>query len=129
MVTSQKREENLQDVPLHIQAFQADTFENAQLTRVEELVNLSPTLSLSTRRGFDQTSVRIRGVGTQELGSGVEPSVATVIDGVVMARGGSTFNEFPDIERVEILNGPQGTLFGKNASLGLNQYCHQKAQS
>ena len=119
VVTAQKREENLQDVPLHIQAFQADTFENAQLTRVEELVNLSPTLSLSTRRGFDQTSVRIRGVGTQELGSGVEPSVATVIDGVVMARGGSTFNEFPDIERVEILNGPQGTLFGKNASLGL----------
>ena len=119
VVSAQKREESLQDVPLHIQAFQPETFENAQVTRVEELVNLSPTLSLSTRRGFDQTSVRIRGVGTQELGSGVEPSVATVIDGVVMARGGSTFNEFPDIERVEILNGPQGTLFGKNASLGL----------
>lgn len=119
VVSAQKRDESLQDVPLHIQAFQADAFDKAQITRIEELVNISPTLSFSTRRGFDQTSVRIRGVGTQELGSGVEPSVATVIDGVVMARGGSTFNELPDIERVEVLNGPQGTLFGKNASIGL----------
>jgi|GEM_PF-534503 len=119
VVTSQKREENLQDVPLHIQAFGTGQFEKAQITRVEEIVNISPTVSFSARRGFDQTSVRIRGVGTQELGSGVEPSVATVVDGVVMARGGSTFNELPDIERVEVLNGPQGTLFGKNASVGL----------
>ena len=74
VVSAQKREESLQDVPLHIQAFQPETFENAQVTRVEELVNLSPTLSLSTRRGFDQTSVRIRGVGTQELGSGWNPA-------------------------------------------------------
>ena len=83
VVTAQKREENLQDVPIHIQAFQADAFKSAQITRVEEIVNLSPTVSFSARRGFDQTSVRIRGVGTQELGSGVEPSVATVVDGVM----------------------------------------------
>ena len=119
IVTAQKREENLDKIPLHIQAFTANSLREAQITRVEEIINLSPTVNFSTRRGFDQTSVRIRGVGTAELGSGVEPSVATVVDGVVMARGGSTFNELPDIERIEVLNGPQGTLFGKNASVGL----------
>ncbi len=119
VVTSQKRAQNLQDVPLHVQAITEGAFQRAQITRVEEVINLSPTVTFSARRGYDQTSIRIRGVGTQELGAGVEPSVATVVDGVVMARGGSTFNELPDIERVEILNGPQGTLFGKNASVGL----------
>ncbi len=118
-MTSQKREESLQEAPLHIQAYGQNQLDDAQVTRIEEIIQLSPTVSYSTRRSYDATSVRIRGVGTSELGSGVEPSVATVVDGVVMARGGSTFNEFPDIERVEILNGPQGTLFGKNASVGL----------
>lgn len=119
VVTSQKRAQSLQEVPLHVQAITEGAFQRAQITRVEEVINLSPTVTFSARRGYDQTSIRIRGVGTQELGAGVEPSVATVVDGVVMARGGSTFNELPDIERVEILNGPQGTLFGKNASVGL----------
>ena len=75
VVSAQKREESLQDVPLHIQAFQPETFENTQATRVEELVNLSPTLSLSTRRGFDQTSVRIRGVGTRNSAPGWNPAL------------------------------------------------------
>ena len=119
VVTSQKRAQSLLEVPLHVQAITADAFEKAEITRVEEVINLSPTVTFSTRRGYDQTSVRIRGVGTQELGAGVEPSVSIVVDGVVMARGGSTFNELPDIERVEVLNGPQGTLFGKNASVGV----------
>jgi iron complex outermembrane receptor protein len=119
MVTAQKREQNLQDVPVSVDAYSAELVANANVTRVEELVQLSPSLTFDTKRDFGTSSLRIRGIGTLVLDSGVEPSVATVVDGIVMSQGAAVFNEFPDIERIEVLNGPQGALFGKNASAGL----------
>ena len=119
IVSAQKRDQNLRDVPIHVDVLQDTDIKNSHFTRMEDLVALLPTVTFTQRRGYDQSTFRIRGVGTQALGAGVEPSVVTVIDGVVMARGGSMINELPDIERIEILNGPQGTLFGKNTSAGV----------
>tara|TARA_R110002096_G_scaffold52556_22_gene137382 strand:- start:1178 stop:3856 length:2679 start_codon:yes stop_codon:yes gene_type:complete len=118
IVTALKRVQNLQDVPVHMQVLDKDQLTQSNLNRMEDLVVLLPTVTFTQRRGYDQSNYRIRGVGTQILGAGVEPGVATFIDGVVMARGGAALNDLPDVERVEILNGPQGTLFGKNASAG-----------
>jgi len=118
-VTARKRSEPLQEVPISVSAFSASAIEKSNISRVEEITSLSPTVTFDTKRDFGTSSVRIRGVGTLVLDSGVESSVATVIDGVVMSQGGSALNELPDIQRVEVLNGPQGTLFGKNASVGL----------
>lgn len=118
-VTAQRREQNLRDVPVSVSVITDDAIQNANITRVEDLVALAPSVTFDTKRDFGTSSLRIRGVGTMVLDSGVEPSVATAVDGVILSQGGSALNEFPDIERIEILNGPQGTLFGKNASAGL----------
>jgi iron complex outermembrane receptor protein len=119
VVTAQRRSENLQTVPLSVQALTAQRLEASQVTRFEDLVKLSPTLSFDIRTNFANASVRIRGLGTQVFGVGVEPSVATVIDGIVMSRGAGALSDLFDVERVEVLNGPQSTLFGKNASAGI----------
>ena len=119
VVTAQKRPQLQQDVPAHFQVIPDIVLRDTHLSRIEDLSFILPTVTFTQRRGYDQSSFRIRGMGTQVLGAGVEPSVATMIDGVVMARGGAMLNELQDIERIEILNGPQGTLFGKNASAGL----------
>ena len=119
IVTAQRRNESLQKVPLSVQAFSGQKLEAAQINRFEDLIKLSPTLSFDIRTNFANASVRLRGLGTQVFGVGVEPSVATVIDGVVMSRGAAALADLYDIDRIEILNGPQSTLFGKNASAGI----------
>ncbi len=119
VVTAQRRSENVQTVPLSVQALTAQRLDNAQVARFEDLVKLSPTLSFDIRTNFANASVRVRGLGTQVFGVGVEPSVATVIDGIVMSRGAGALSDLFDVERVEVLNGPQSTLFGKNASAGI----------
>ena len=119
VVTAQKRTESLQDVPVSVSAFSAAAIQASNISRIEEITTLAPTVTFDTKRDFGTSSLRVRGVGTLVLDSGVESSVATVIDGIVMSQGGAALNEFPDVERVEVLNGPQGTLFGKNASAGL----------
>lgn len=119
VVTAQRRSESVQNVPLSVQALTARRLEAAQVTRFEDLVKLSPTLSFDIRTNFANASVRVRGLGSQVFGVGVEPSVATVIDGIVMSRGAGALSDLFDVERVEVLNGPQSTLFGKNASAGI----------
>lgn len=119
VVTAQRRSESLQRVPLSVQALTAERLQSSQIERFEDLTRLSPTLSLDIRTNYANASARLRGLGTQVFGVGVEPSVATVIDGIVMSRGGAAFTDLFDVERVEVLNGPQSTLFGKNASAGI----------
>lgn len=126
VVTALRRPQNQKDVPVHFQVIPNIVLQDIHLTRLEELSFALPTVTFTQRRGYDQSTFRIRGMGTQVLGAGVEPSVATMIDGVVMARGGAMLNELQDIERIEVLNGPQGTLFGKNASAGLLNIITQK---
>jgi len=118
-VSAQKREEPGQKVPASIRVITNHHLANSNITRIEELSHVATSLAFDKRVDFAKSSLKIRGIGTQVFGGGVEPSVATIIDGVVMARGGVGFDDLVDIERIEIMNGPQSTLFGKNASAGL----------
>ena len=119
VVTAQKREQNLQDVPIAISAFSDSQVRESGIQRIEELADISPSITFGKGISFAKSALNIRGVGTKVFGAGVEATVATVIDGVVMARAGAGLDDIPDIERIEVLRGPQSTLFGKNASAGL----------
>lgn len=119
IVTANKREQNLQDVSLAVTALPSSVLKDALLARSTELVNLVPSLNLQGSGNGRSSSFNIRGIGTQSFSSAVEPSVSTVLDGVVLGRSGMAFTQLVDIQRVEVLRGPQGTLFGKNASGGV----------
>ncbi len=119
IVTSQKREQSLQDVPLAVSAYGGDVLENSFIGNVTDLALISPSLSFTQSTNQLQSSLRIRGIGTTVFSQTVEPSVSFVVDGVVIARQGQALTDLVDVERVEVLRGPQGTLFGKNASAGV----------
>jgi len=119
LVTAQKRTESLQEVPVAVTALSEEMLRNARIVESRDLVNLTPSLTFQDGGDPRTSSFNIRGIGTQSYSSGVEPSVSTLVDGVVMGRSGMAVNQLLDIERVEILRGPQGTLFGKNASAGV----------
>lgn len=119
LVTAQKREENLQDVAVGVTLVSGKALANAHLRNAEELTRLAPTLNVQASSGPSTASFNIRGIGTQAFSPAVEPSVLTMLDGVTMGRSGMAFIDLVDIERVEILRGPQGTLYGKNASGGV----------
>lgn len=119
IVTAQKRAERLQDVPLAVTAVTGDALQARQINDTNNLVQAVPSLTYQQGPNPTNTSFRIRGIGTSLFGQGVESSVSVVVDGVVAGRGSQSFADLADIERVEILRGPQGTLFGKNATAGV----------
>ncbi|QGP81235.1 TonB-dependent receptor [Sphingobium sp. CAP-1] len=119
VVTAQKRAERLQDVPLAVTAVTADALANRQINDSSSLVQAVPSLTFQQGATPTNSSFRIRGIGTALFGQGVESSVSTVVDGVVAVRQTQGFTDLADIERVEVLRGPQGTLFGKNATAGV----------
>lgn len=119
VVTATKRESSLQDVAVAVTALSADDIRNAQIISSEDLTFLVPSLNLQKGSNPRQTSFAIRGIGTQSFSSAVEPSVSTMIDGVVLGRSAQAFMQMLDVERVEVLRGPQGTLFGKNSTAGV----------
>lgn len=119
IVTAQKRSERLQDVPLAVTAITGDALANRQVSDTSTLTKAIPSLTFQQGPNATNTTLRIRGVGTALFGQGVESSVSVVVDGVVLARQAQGFADLADIERVEVLRGPQGTLFGKNASAGV----------
>lgn len=119
IVTAQKRAERLLDVPLAVTAVTGDALADRQISDTNSLVQAVPSLSFQQGANPTNTSFRIRGIGTSLFGQGTESSVSTVVDGVVAVRQAQGFSDLADIERVEILRGPQGTLFGKNASAGV----------
>jgi len=118
-VTAQHRVENVQRIPLAVSVVDGEALRSIHATDVRDLATLVPSLTFSAGNELRNNSIRIRGVGTDVFSTGVEPSVSTVIDGVVMQRPGAAFADLLDIERIEVLRGPQGTLFGKNASAGV----------
>jgi iron complex outermembrane recepter protein len=119
VVTATRRASALSDVPLAVSAVTAETLENTGANDIRQLNQVAPSLLVSSTGSEANGSARIRGVGTVGDNPGLESSVAVFIDGVYRSRSGIGLNELGEIERVEVLRGPQGTLFGRNASAGL----------
>src|SRR5918996_2564378 len=119
IITAQGRRQVLQDVPIAVTAIGGDEMQNSGVTDIRQLNQLAPSLLVSSTGSEANGSARIRGIGTVGDNPGLESSVAVFIDGVYRSRSGIGLNELGDIERVEVLRGPQGTLFGRNASAGL----------
>ena len=119
VVTAQKVAENVQDVPIAITAITSERLETTGVTSLEGLTQLVPSVSFRKGTTSANSAIVMRGVGTITFSIAAEPSVSTVVDGVVLSRSGQAFMDLVDAERLEVLRGPQGTLFGKNASAGL----------
>ena len=119
VVTAQGRRQILQDVPLAVSAVNAESMQNSGANDIRQLNQLAPSLLVSSTGTEANGSARIRGIGTVGDNPGLESSVAVFIDGVYRSRSGIGLNELGEIDRVEVLRGPQGTLFGRNASAGL----------
>jgi iron complex outermembrane receptor protein len=119
VVTAQKREQRLQDVPIAVSVVSGAIAESGGGFNVEALRSLVPSLNIRKTNTSLNQSLFLRGVGTINFAIAAQPSVATVLDGVVLSSAGEAFGDLYDIERVEVLRGPQGTLFGKNASAGV----------
>ena len=119
MVTAQRRSENLQSVPISVTAISANRLETAGVTMTDELPSLVPALTLANSVGFLEP--RIRGVGNSSAGPGIENSVAVYVDGVYYSSSPGSLLSLYNIQQVEVLKGPQGTLFGRNATGGLIQ--------
>ncbi len=119
IVTATKREANIQDIPIAVSAFQGDELEARRIDEIEDLAQISPSIHVNTSNtASGGGTLRIRGVGTTGNNIGLEAAVGIFIDGVYRSRSGQGFSDLLDIERVEVLRGPQGTLFGKNTSAG-----------
>lgn len=119
VVTAQKREQSLQDVPISISAVGAETLRDSGTTGIAGVAALVPSLALVANNQPLAQSYRIRGLGSDPSIPTFEPSVALFIDGVYMPRSGLGVDDLVDIERVEVLKGPQSTLHGKNATAGV----------
>ena len=119
VVTATKREQTLQEVPVAVSVTDAATIEQAQIRDIADLSTLVPSLRVSQLQSAFATSYSIRGFGTDGNNIGLEPSVAMFVDGVYRSRAIAQISDLPDIQRVEVLRGPQSTLFGKNASAGV----------
>ncbi len=119
VVTATKREQTLQNVPIAITVTTAATIELAHIRDIEGLATLVPSLRVVDHQSSAQTAFYIRGFGNGDNNVGVEPSVGVFIDGVYRSRSAAQIEDFPNIAQVEVLRGPQSTLFGKNASAGV----------
>jgi iron complex outermembrane receptor protein len=119
IVTAQKREQNLQDVPIVVTALNREALEGAGVHDIKDLQILTPGLIVTSTSNEAITTARIRGVGTVGDNPGLESSVLVTIDGVYRPRNGVGFGDLGNLQRIEVLKGPQGTLFGKNASAGV----------
>ncbi len=120
IITATRRNEALSDVPLAVSAITSESLENSGATDIKQMQQLSPSLYVSsTQSEAGASRANIRGIGTVGDNPGLEASVGVFIDGVYRSRTGTALNELGPVERVEVLRGPQGTLFGRNTSAGL----------
>ena len=117
MVTSQKREQTLGDVPITVSVFTGEFMESAQFTDAKELALLTPGVSGDSDDSFLDT-INVRGISTNDFGVGAEPSIGVYQNGIYLGRTGGAVSSFFDLNRIEVVKGPQGTLFGRNASAG-----------
>lgn len=118
IVTVQKREEIQQDVPVSVSVYSDEMLTNSGIRDVFDLQYRAPGLVVDHSQSSTTTNFNIRGIGTSGQNFGLEPSVGIYVDGVYRARPSSAINDFIDITSIEVLKGPQGTLFGRNTLAG-----------
>src|SRR5438045_2063225 len=128
IVTATKREATLQDVPVAVSVTSAATLKEARILDLLELQSVVPSLRVTQLQTSTQTNFIIRGFGNGANNPGIESSVGLFIDGVYRSRSAAAIGDFVDIERVEVLRGPQSTLFGQNASAGVISVTSRKPQ-
>lgn len=119
VVTAQKRAESAQETPIAMTIVGSETIEKMGINNFKDVTKVSPSLTIREANNRNESPIFIRGIGTFSFSIGTEPSVAVVIDEVPVARTGAALTNLSDIERIEVLRGPQSTLFGKNASAGV----------
>ena len=119
VVTATKRQQTLQEVPVAVSVTTAETIERAQIRDLNDLQTQVPSLRVNQLQSSANTNFLIRGFGNGANNAGIEPSVGVFVDGVYRSRTASQITDLPDVQRVEVLRGPQSTLFGKNASAGV----------
>jgi len=119
VVTATKRSQTLQEIPIAVTVTTADTIEKAQIQDLLDLQTVVPSLRVSQLQTSRNANFVIRGFGNGANNPGIEPSVGVFIDGVYRSRSAAAISDLPRLERVEVLSGPQSTLFGKNASAGV----------
>ncbi len=119
VVTAQKREQNIQDVPISVTALTEKFILDAGLTDFNAIAQYTPNVFINPVTDTRSTAIRIRGIGSDQTNAGIDPSVGVFLDGIYQGRTGlMASNDLVDIERIETLRGPQGTLFGKNTAAG-----------
>ncbi len=118
VVTARLREEKVEDVPIPVTAVTGDDLDKEHQETVRDFAQTSPALTVNAPNAR-QTSIAIRGVGKSIANEALEPSVGVIVDGVFLALPGQTWGDFADLERIEVIRGPQGTLLGKNTTLGV----------
>jgi iron complex outermembrane recepter protein len=123
VVTARRRAENLQDVPITVSAVTADTIQTQNITNIQDLNSFVPNLKISQDRATSSTiNIYIRGVGQSDPLWGFDPGVGVYVDDVYMARPQASLLDVLDVDRLEVLSGPQGTLYGKNTIAGALKY-------
>ncbi|MEG1453224.1 TonB-dependent receptor [Brevundimonas sp.] len=118
IVTAQKREQSIQDVPIAVSAFSAEALDAMKIEGGSELLRAVPNVSFS-KSNFSMYNFSIRGIGTKALSSASDPAVAIAFNNSTMIRNRLFESEYMDVNRVEVLRGPQGTLYGRNATAGV----------
>ncbi|HMN47018.1 MAG TPA: TonB-dependent receptor [Povalibacter sp.] len=129
IVTATKREQTLQDVPISVAVTPAAVLEQAQIRDLIDLQSVVPSLKVSQLNAVGQTNFIIRGFGNGAGNDGIESSVGVFIDGVYRSRSAAALDDLPEVERIEVLRGPQSTLFGKNVSAGAISIVTRKPES
>ena len=119
VVTARRRAESLQEVPVAVDVVSGPGAAAHNLNDISDISAIVPSVDFRTSASNKDRTIFVRGIGTISTSPGVEPSVSTVVDGVVLARSGMATLDLVDIDHIEVLEGPQGTLFGKNASAGV----------
>ena len=127
IITAQKREQTLQEVPVTVSAFSGDYIQDNGVKDIRDIAGLTPNLSIKSR-GETESTVFMRGIGSLAPGIGADPAVGIFIDGMTASRGTNATAAFFDVERVEVVKGPQGTLFGRNATAGAIAIITNKAE-
>ena len=128
ITTATKRAQTLQDTPVAVTVVGAPEIEKANIRDIKDLQSVVPSLVVTTNQNSAQSTFTIRGFGNGANNTGLEPSVGVFVDGVYRSRPSSAIGDLPKLERVEVLSGPQSTLFGKNASAGVVSIVTAKPQ-